>query len=105
MCYGRITVSVGRPQKPACVFNSGVIMAWRADLSHERPARFLFRDRRSHMSLESNKAIVRSYFERAVNQGDLAWLEQIIAPGFGAGGSNAHPSGLAGPALARQAVQ
>ena len=57
------------------------------------------------MSIESNKAIVRSYFERAVNQGDLAWLDQIIAPNFGADGSGAHASELAGPALARHAVQ
>jgi predicted ester cyclase len=56
------------------------------------------------MSLENNKAIVRSYFERAVNQGDLDWLDQIIAPSFGAAGAGAHASGLAGPALARQAV-
>ncbi len=32
------------------------------------------------MSTENNKAIVRSFFERALNQADLAWLDQIIAP-------------------------
>ncbi len=40
-----------------------------------------------------------------MNQGDLAWLDQIIAPTFGADGSGAHAGGLADPALARQAVQ
>jgi predicted ester cyclase len=48
------------------------------------------------MSLEQNKAIVRSYFERAINQRDLAWLDQIIAPSFAAG---------AGPDHARHVVQ
>jgi len=56
------------------------------------------------MSLENNKAIVRSYFERAVNQGDLEWLEHIIAPSFGAPVAGAHASELTGPTLARQAV-
>ena len=58
------------------------------------------------MSTATNKAVVRSYFERAVNQNDLDWLEQIISPGFGAD----HPAGpgadagLTGPARARAAI-
>jgi len=65
------------------------------------------------MSTETNKAIVRSYFERAVNQNDMDWLDQIIAPQFGAdhpvpGGATPtaaaahHPTG---PARARAAIE
>jgi steroid delta-isomerase-like uncharacterized protein len=55
------------------------------------------------MSTETNKAIVRSFFERAINQGDLAWLDQIIAPGFGAEAGAHHPA-LTGPDRARHMV-
>jgi steroid delta-isomerase-like uncharacterized protein len=57
------------------------------------------------MSLESNKAVVRSFFERAINQGDLDWLDQIIAPSFGAEPASPASLAITGPERARQMVR
>jgi steroid delta-isomerase-like uncharacterized protein len=59
------------------------------------------------MSTENNKSIVRSFFERAINQGDLDWLDQIIAPAFDAGapGPTRHTPAATGPERARQMVR
>ena len=55
------------------------------------------------MTIDDNKAIVLSFFERAINQGDLAWLDHIIAPSFGAE-AGAHQPALTGPDRARHMV-
>jgi predicted ester cyclase len=56
------------------------------------------------MSTESNKAVVRSFFERAINQGDLDWLDQIIAPGFAASRPGGPAHDYVGRDRARQMV-
>jgi steroid delta-isomerase-like uncharacterized protein len=61
------------------------------------------------MTTEANKAIVRSYLERAVNQNDLAWLEQIIGAEFGTEQTRsvgfAQTLKVFGPAAARAALE
>ena len=49
------------------------------------------------MSTEANKAIVRRIFEEAFGQGNLAVLDEIIAPGQVNGGPGALPGMPSGP--------
>ena len=49
------------------------------------------------MSTEANKAIVRRFFEEAFGNGNLAVLDEIIAPEQVSGGPNALPGIPAGP--------
>ena len=34
------------------------------------------------MSIEANKAIVRRFIEGVYNQGDLSWVDELIAPNY-----------------------
>jgi steroid delta-isomerase-like uncharacterized protein len=56
------------------------------------------------MSTESNKAIIRRFFEEAFNQGNLAVLDEIIAPNQVNGGPGALPGMPSGPEGAKALI-
>jgi predicted ester cyclase len=56
------------------------------------------------MSTEANKAIVRRFFEEAFEQGNLAVLDEILAPNSVSSGPNALPGMPTGPEGAKMTI-
>ena len=56
------------------------------------------------MSTEANKVIVRRFFEEAFEQGNLAVLDEILAPNSVSSGPNALPGMPTGPEGAKMTI-